>query len=232
MLSEALFGLTAYAQQAIRRALGPKASDGPSPPIPGIVNVEVTSEVNAQPHELDLLLPKVCEALVLITQCITTVTLEEDDANLCADNKLKAFFNEARSEGGEGLIESLLETLRLLDLFLPRINFGKPVAQIPQGAVADPTGFSYLKRDLVRLLGILCQGTKAVQDRVRFCGGIPVVMNLCVVDERNPYLREHAIFALHNLLEGNAENQAIVDSIKPTASWNEDGQLRDSREVP
>jgi len=47
-------------------------------------------------------------------------------------------------------------------------------------------GFSYVKRDLVRLLGILCAGKSAVQDRVRACGGIPVVMNLCVVDERNP----------------------------------------------
>lgn len=47
-------------------------------------------------------------------------------------------------------------------------------------------GFSYVKRDLVRLLGILCAGETVVQDRVRACGGIPVVMNLCVVDERNP----------------------------------------------
>lgn len=47
-------------------------------------------------------------------------------------------------------------------------------------------GFSYVKRDLVRLLGVLCAGEKIAQDRVRACGGIPVVMNLCVVDERNP----------------------------------------------
>lgn len=60
----------------------------------------------------------------------------------------------------------------------------------------DPTGFSYLKRDLVRLLGILGHGTKAVQDRARLCGGIHVVMNLCVVDERNPCesLREVFLF--------------------------------------
>jgi len=76
-------------------------------------------------------------------------------------------------------------------------------------------GFSYVKRDLARLLGILCAGERVVQDRIRACGGIPVVMNLCVVDERNPYLREHAIFALHNLLEGNTENQRTVDQIRP-----------------
>ena len=52
--------------------------------------------------------------------------------------------------------------------------------------VSDGTGFSYLKRDLVRLLGILCHLNKAVQDRIRIAGGIAVVLNLCVVDERNP----------------------------------------------
>jgi len=209
MLSQTFFALTAYAQQAIRGALGPNASDGPSSGISGIVNVDVTSEVTTPPQNLDLLLPKVCEALVLITQCIVTITLEEEEKdhdNASTDNevdKLRTFFYEARSEGGGGLIESLLglpillvasctlmsipiELLRLLDLFLPRINFGKPVTQIPQGATTDATGFFYLKRDLVRLLGILCQGTRVVQDRVRCCGGIPVVMNLCVVDERNP----------------------------------------------
>lgn len=79
------------------------------------------------------------------------------------------------------------------------------------------------------------------------CGGIPVVLNLCVVDERNPCecprrrtlacalltcagadLREHAVFALRNLLHGNAENQAFVDGIKPAGEWDEEGVLRDT----
>lgn len=80
--------------------------------------------------------------------------------------------------------------LRLLDVFLPRINFGKPV--IPPEATqsipgtADLTGFSYVKRDLVRLLGILCHKNKKTQDSIRDCEGISVIMNMCVVDERNP----------------------------------------------
>ena len=51
---------------------------------------------------------------------------------------------------------------------------------------ADPKGFLYLKRDLTRLLGILSYHSKQIQDRVRVCGGLPVVLNMCVVDERNP----------------------------------------------
>lgn len=229
-LSEIFLGLAGYAQKAIRLALGPKASDGPSYVYSGIVNIELTSQVTVPPYELDLLLPKVCEALVLITQCIVTIALEaeaEGDGSIAVDNKFKTFFNNARSHEGVGLIESQLELLRLLDIFLPRINFGKPVTQVPQGAITGASGFTYLKRDLVRLLGILCHGTRAVQDRVRSCGGLPVVMNLCVVDERNPYLREHAIFTLHNLLEGNEENQAVVHSIKLTASWDQNGMLQE-----
>jgi len=58
--------------------------------------------------------------------------------------------------------------------------------------------------------------------------GITVVMNLCVTDERNPYLREHALFTLRNLLLGNEENQATVQAIKPMGSWDENGQLQDA----
>ncbi|KAF7964993.1 hypothetical protein HWV62_1166 [Athelia sp. TMB] len=230
-LSEIFFRLTAYAQLAIRTTLGPAASDGPPAHTPA-VHVAPSSPPAQAP---DARLPPVCEALVLVTQCVITVTIDEDDEEPdggAAEGEprgLRAFFNDARSERGEGLVEILLELLRLLDLFLPRINFGQPVGDVPAGAATDPTGFSYLKRDLVRLLGILVHRNKEVQDRVRLCGGIPVVMNLCVVDERNPYLREHAILTLHNLLKRNPENQSVVDSIKPTTSWDEGGVLQRAR---
>lgn len=41
-------------------------------------------------------------------------------------------------------------------------------------------------------------------------------------------LREHAIFALHNLLKGNPENQAIVQEIQPTGQWDGNGVLKDT----
>jgi hypothetical protein len=231
------------------------------------------------PAELDLLLPKVCETLVLITQCIVTIVLTEEERDELSCESLKVAFSQAVSEKGQGFIESLVgtcmewsglwrwlhsfltscrspELLRLLDLFLPRINFGKPVGVLPLNtAEATPVqedGFSYLKRDLVRLLGILGSRVQAVQDRVRECGGIPIIMNLCVIDERNPCgysfcinfalahgfglglslfslcvtdLPQHAIFTLHSLLEGNKENQAVVNAIGPNGG---DDKLRDT----
>ncbi|KAJ7695081.1 spinocerebellar ataxia type 10 protein domain-containing protein, partial [Mycena rosella] len=234
MLANTFFSLSTYAQSSIRNSLGippntaPRPAPQPSPDVP--------RAAFEPPSSLDVMLPKVCEALVLVTQCIVTITLEssETDAHPGPGQNSQEFFNETRS-ADQGLVETLL---RLLDLFLPRINFGKPPetggalptpTQPADGADGrDSTGFSYLKRDLVRLLGILCHGIKAVQDRARLCGGIEVVMNLCVIDERNPYLREHAIFTLHNLLERNPENQAIVEAIKPSGSWDDSGMLRDT----
>ncbi|KAK2463664.1 hypothetical protein APHAL10511_004415 [Amanita phalloides] len=206
LLATSFLSLSAYAQSAIDRSLGSTAT--------GTI-----------PSELDISLPRACEALVLLTQCMVTISLaaEEQALHLSDESSrtnLKNYLSEQQDEK-QGIVESLVELLRLLDLFLPRINFGKPVTSNPLSAQKtfdenhDVTGFSYLKRDLVRLLGILCHKERNIQERIRICGGIPVIMNLCVIDERNPYLKEHAILTLHNILENNLENQRVIDSIKP-----------------
>ncbi|KAL1747910.1 spinocerebellar ataxia type 10 protein domain-containing protein [Schizophyllum fasciatum] len=207
LLAGAFLALAASARGSLARAA---ARGGPA---------------GAPPAELDVRLPKVCEALVLVAQCAAAAALAGEARGR---GGWRARFADARADG-VGLVESLVDVLRLLDVFLPRINFGKPVGRGGAGgapAAADSPGFFYLKRDLVRLLGVLAHRERAVQDRVRACGGIQVVMNLCVVDERNPYLREHAIFTLHNLLEGNAENQALVDEIQPVREADENGVLK------
>ncbi|TFY56661.1 hypothetical protein EVJ58_g7503 [Rhodofomes roseus] len=243
MLIDTFFDLAGYAQEAIRRALG-SADDSQAAPS----NVEEDAPLNdtggdsmlPPPKELDLLLPKVSEALVLVSQCLTTLALASNEAATSSDGswKVKATLAAARSASGEGLVESLVETLRLLDTFLPRITFGRVVERpSPPGTRPPPAdttqhpqkgieGFSYVKRDLVRLLGIVALDDKGVQDRVRECGGIPVVMNLCVVDDRNPYMKEHAILALRNLLHGNKTNQDVVREIQPVAKWDERGVLQ------
>ncbi|KAJ3720947.1 spinocerebellar ataxia type 10 protein domain-containing protein [Lentinula raphanica] len=245
MLSNLCFSLSTYAQTAIRKSLHSPSSD-----------VVSDDNINSPPAELDVLLPKVCEALVLTAQCIITITLashgshqrtspSSSNSTASRTENIHEFFNQVNAEG-VGLVENLVELLRLLDRFLPRINFGKPVAttyaephaQQQKGKTpasseqeltpaVDNPGFNFLKRDLVRLLGILCSDDGAVQDRLRNCGGIEVVLNLCVVDERNPYLREHAIFALHNLLKDNPANQALVEGLEPSAQWDKDGVLQD-----
>jgi ataxin-10 len=178
---------------------------------------------------LDGRLPGVWVALVLLSTSLSSILLaeQEHDGGASAEPEVVMSSHDAiaasRSRAGAGFIEELLgmmvpwcaprplyrqsimfsETLRLLDVFLPRINFGKvkivgpsfdanPPSPSPNGREMDPgqpadvAGFPYLKRDLVRLLGILCHNSKAIQDRIRACGGITVVLDLCVIDERNP----------------------------------------------
>ncbi|KAG6910234.1 hypothetical protein DXG01_012369 [Tephrocybe rancida] len=232
MLAKCFLDLSVYARKAVLRSIRSPNHSPRSPSSDGTSQNDPSTSTPFPPAELDVMLPKVCEALVLVTQCIVTITLEADarkvdEGHNAQKPDLKSFFYETRSSDGS-IVENLIDLLRLLDVFLPRINFGKPVSSSPsvdqdiettptQQSAADPTGFQYLKRDLVRLLGILCHGVRAVQDHARICGGIPVVMNLCVIDERNPYLREHAIFTLHSLLKDNMENQAVVDAIQSPA---------------
>ncbi|KAH7890707.1 spinocerebellar ataxia type 10 protein domain-containing protein [Phlebopus sp. FC_14] len=221
MLTTCFFELSTFSQEALKSAIGTGAVENDG--------------VLATPETLDIILPRVCEALVLVTQCLASILLffENLITPEISEASLRTLVKDRVSSNGQVIALSAVELLRLLDVFLPRINFGKPVLEheadqtLRSSVAADPTGFSYLKRDLVRLLGILCHKDKKVQDSIRDNDGITVIMNMCVVDERNPYLREHAIFTLHNLLEENQENQAVVNSIQLSAAWNEDGTLHD-----
>ncbi|TFK51736.1 hypothetical protein OE88DRAFT_1712266 [Heliocybe sulcata] len=225
-LLAAFAALSRYAQNAIREALGlsvgqayPEVSQvspqNPTGSPTSSANGKFTgSELVQQPplKELDLVLPKASEALVLVCQCLITITLAASGGTAYTTQQRATVMEPAQTPE---FISNLIETLRLLDLFLPRINFGKPVGGGPASHSTESPGFDYVKRDLVRLLGILCHETRSVQDCVRVSGGIPVVMNMCVVDERNPFLREHAVFCLRNLLHDNPENQAVVNEIQP-----------------
>ncbi|KAI0350670.1 hypothetical protein OH77DRAFT_1430661 [Trametes cingulata] len=265
MLATSFLKLSSYAQDSIRRAI---PSGSVSPDKKAGTHSPAETEVDAPPlQNLDLLLPKVCEALVLVTECLTTVALRAEEAAAAraavippppelVGSSPKDILVAATATTGQGFVECLIETLRLVDAFVPRITYGKAVkrpvppeaADAPlqgRGAASsaneggippEPTqdakraqAFAHVKRDLVRLLGILASENRAVQDRVRESGGIPLVMNMCVVDDYNPYLREHAIFALRNLLFGNMENQAVVDAIKPVGRWDEEEILQDIR---
>jgi ataxin-10 len=113
MLAGGFFELSGYTRLAVRRALALPASAA-SDPSSGLSDVEFESAPESTqpfpPAELDVMLPKVCEALVLVTQCIITITLGADDAEHVhhhSESDLGAFFNETRSSD-QGLVESLI----------------------------------------------------------------------------------------------------------------------------
>lgn len=72
------------------------------------------SEVPLDSAELDMLLPSVCEALVLMTQCLVTFALTSEDEELdfpLGDNP-RDFLNAAMVEEGVGMPEIIISAFR------------------------------------------------------------------------------------------------------------------------
>lgn len=222
LLTTKFFELSGYVCLSIRNTLDA------SPSLTTNSVATITDDTAETPplQKLDVLLPKVCQTIVLVTQCLCTLSLGNERIDERTAERSKRHMIDATSQG-TGLIESLIgdsgtsshlyprpnrteaallgrrnncmkrtdricfyvDLLRELDRFLPRLILGKESFSDGRPAPVggpDLSGFNHLKRDLVRLLGILCYEERAVQDRIRMREGITVVMNLCVTDERNP----------------------------------------------
>eukprot|EP01018_Ginkgo_biloba_P038092 Gb_28837 [translate_table: standard] len=76
------------------------------------------------------------------------------------------------------------------------------------------------RRDIVSVLANATFRRKHVQDQIRECGGIFLLLQQCVVDAYNPFLREWGLWAVRNLLEDNLENQREVAELELQESVN------------
>lgn len=119
------FTLAVYTQNAICRALGIEQLETRSSPTKEIPQSSKTHSFSSTPgdvgdlqrafpiDELDLLLPKVCEALVLVSQCLTSLTLhsEEDRKGKEVESQpisAITYVASAHSAADIGFVESLL----------------------------------------------------------------------------------------------------------------------------
>lgn len=83
MLTRAFFSLSRYAQISIHHSLGLDDQSGQSG------SISLTSNHTGSPETLsrsfgslksvDVMLPKACEALVLVTQCMATIAIEAEE---------------------------------------------------------------------------------------------------------------------------------------------------------
>jgi ataxin-10 len=115
-----------------------------------------------------------------------------------------------------GLVKLLLKYLGELE---PPSTIRKSMAKaqgeqqpsLANGKVCPYIGY---RRDLVAIIANCLHGRKQVQDEVRKLDGIMLLLQQCVIDEENPYLREWGLLAVKNLLEGNEENQKQVSELE------------------
>uniref|UniRef100_A0ACD5TTH9 Uncharacterized protein n=1 Tax=Avena sativa TaxID=4498 RepID=A0ACD5TTH9_AVESA len=115
-----------------------------------------------------------------------------------------------------GLVKRLLKYLGDLE---PPSTIRKAMAkeqgdQQPALTSAKVCPYNGYRRDLVAVIANCLHGRKQVQDEVRQLNGIMLLLQQCVIDEGNAYLREWGLFAVKNLLEGNVENQKEVSELK------------------
>ena len=124
--------LAVHASSSIQRALGPGKpssgdvtdaahSDGDVEKAVGASASGQATQSEAPLQELDLLLPKVCEALVLAAQCLTTITLRAEEAGAtrpvslmrdtdAKDRSPRTIIAHATTPDGQGFVECLVGT--------------------------------------------------------------------------------------------------------------------------
>ncbi|KAK6128136.1 hypothetical protein DH2020_038126 [Rehmannia glutinosa] len=115
-----------------------------------------------------------------------------------------------------GLIKFLIGLLR--DLEPPAMirkatinNDAKNEATLQFSKYCPYRGF---RRDVVAVIGNCSYRKKHVQDEIREQDGILLLLQQCVTDEDNPFLREWGFWSMRNILEGNAENQQLVTDLE------------------
>ncbi|KAE9592246.1 putative Ataxin-10 domain-containing protein [Lupinus albus] len=114
-----------------------------------------------------------------------------------------------------GLIELLLYLLGVLE---PPAIIRKGIKQFENqdGASCStkPCPYKGFRRDIVALIGNCMYRRKSAQDEIRNKNGILLLLQQCVTDDDNPFLREWGIWTVRNMLEGNPENQRIVAELE------------------
>ncbi|KAG5381379.1 hypothetical protein IGI04_032849 [Brassica rapa subsp. trilocularis] len=138
----------------------------------------------------------------------------------CAGGSLEELKND--SSGGNvdmllssGLIELLLDLLRKLE---PPTTIKKALKQSPTSSSGKPCSYRGFRRDIVAVIGNCAYRRKEVQDEIRERDGLLLMLQQCVTDDENPFLREWGLWCVRNLLEGNEENQKVVAELEMQGS--------------
>ena len=107
-------------------------------------------------------------------------------------------------------ISSVITILGLAHKHIPRSKSGRQEIET-NSTLMIPN----VKRDCITIISNLSHGNKKIQDIVREESGLPLVLAQCNIDDLNPYLREHAMYCVRNLLDNNTENQEVVNTLQP-----------------
>lgn len=78
----------------------------------------------------------------------------------------------------------------------------------------------FLRSKTLALIAILVQHNHGAQELMRESGGLGAVLECCVIDGNNPFMKESAIVCIRYLLEQNKGNQDFVASMEAKKTVN------------
>ncbi|KAK7340159.1 hypothetical protein VNO77_20853 [Canavalia gladiata] len=145
--------------------------------------------------------------------------------DICAQDSVRGNMADA-----DDIVDMLL-SYGLIELILSLLGDLEPPAIIRKGTKqfennqngatscsSKPCPYKGFRRDIVALIGNCVYRRKHAQDEIRHRNGILLLLQQCVTDEDNPFLREWGIWSVRNILEGNEENQKVVAELEVQGS--------------
>ncbi|CAN8308971.1 unnamed protein product [Cochlearia groenlandica] len=137
----------------------------------------------------------------------------------CAGGSIEEFKNA--NNGSVDMVESML-SFGLIELLLdllwklePPTTIKKALNQSSSSSSSSkPCPYRGFRRDMVAVVGNCVYRRKDVQDEIRERDGLLLMLQQCVTDDENQFLREWGLWCVRNLLEGNEENQRQVAELE------------------
>ncbi|GAA6049385.1 hypothetical protein JCM3770_007319 [Rhodotorula araucariae] len=196
------------------------------------------------------------QGLVLVLHCLCSMGLALEQAERGKEEDCEEEARVEMVKGAEAVVRLLRFSTTLLppvsarpappSMPPPQPSMSSPTATpAPAASGLDlspesTAAIAQLQRVIVQFLGILAfcppltterptppPRVKDAQDRVRESGGLELLLSMCQIDERNTTMREHALFAIRNLLKRNQASQDYVDAMKPQYRVGPNGELLD-----
>lgn len=104
------------------------------------------------------------------------------------------------------LLHYLISLLKVTES-LPKAS---KLKKMTPGYQPDVTDFPNLKSLLIPVITYLVKGDTIAQNEMRDSGGLISILNCCIIDSNNPFMKERALLCIKYLLLNNADNQKIV----------------------
>ncbi|KAK3919013.1 Ataxin-10 [Frankliniella fusca] len=153
-------------------------------------------------HYADSLEPREVSKLIEVVACASSkepyITELQSDKSLLIDCN---FLLKSIHMAGQAGDNDFSPIHKLSELNLSEKGVESKIEQHP--------AFGF-KACLVRLLGNLCWRHRENQDQVRELDGIPLLLDCCSIDARNPLMIQWVVLAIRNLCENNKENQCVI----------------------